>query len=170
MGNKILFYGYGNPGRQDDGLGIEIAGMIESDGIDGVDIDTNYQLNIEDALTISGYDTVIFADASIDAPEPYSFSSIDPVNEIAFTTHAMSAKSVLSLCGEIYNRVPDVYMLAIRGYEWELIESLSPEAKKNCSEAYVFIRKFIDEKISQSAISNNTGEKCDGRQKANTCN
>ncbi len=65
---KILVYGYGNPGRQDDGLGIELAEEIDrwcsESGITNVQTDTNYQLNLEDAAGIAQYDVVIFADAS----------------------------------------------------------------------------------------------------------
>ena len=45
---NILIYGYGNPGRQDDALGIMLAGEIESwkneRGISSVEIDMNYSL------------------------------------------------------------------------------------------------------------------------------
>ena len=47
---KVLVYGYGNPGRQDDALGIEMANMIEQwakkHKIGNIEVDTNYQLNV----------------------------------------------------------------------------------------------------------------------------
>ncbi|MEE8441655.1 MAG: hypothetical protein V3S41_08045 [Spirochaetia bacterium] len=69
---KILIYGIGNPGRQDDGLGAllveEIQRAVGSTTPTGADhefsFDANYQLNIEDAEAISRHDIVVFADAS----------------------------------------------------------------------------------------------------------
>ena len=61
---KILFYGYGNPGRQDDGLGImfieQIEQWIKDENLENIETDSNYQLNIEDAEIISHKDFVIF--------------------------------------------------------------------------------------------------------------
>ena len=66
---KILFYGYGNPGRQDDGLGIcfveEMEKFVRDKDISDISFDSNYQLNIEDADTIKNYDLVFFCDAII---------------------------------------------------------------------------------------------------------
>ncbi len=56
------------PGRQDDGAGVMLAEKLDkwivSMKLEGVHTDSNYQLNLEDAATISQYDLVIFADAS----------------------------------------------------------------------------------------------------------
>ncbi len=142
-------YGFGNPGRQDDGLGPMIIDKLETENIAGITTDSNYQLNIEDADNISGSDIVIFVDASIDADEPFSFKRIEPSAEITFTTHSMSPESVIALCGDIYGRVPESYVLAIRGYEWEMFEGLSEKAMKNFNEAYRFLLEKIDDMLKQ---------------------
>ena len=55
---KILIYGYGNPGRQDDGLGNAFTNRIQEwvaiEGLHDFHFDSNYQLNIEDAEAIAG--------------------------------------------------------------------------------------------------------------------
>jgi len=65
---QILVYGYGNPGRQDDGLGNELVRRLEewviAEGIVDIAFDSNYQLNIEDADAIAQNELVIFVDAS----------------------------------------------------------------------------------------------------------
>jgi len=75
---KILVYGYGNPGRQDDALGVRLAENIEQwvqdDHIENVEVDYNYQLNIEDSDRVSKSDIVIFADASIEEIDDFIFS------------------------------------------------------------------------------------------------
>jgi len=148
--NKSIYvYGFGNPGRQDDGLGPMIIDKLETENIAGITTDSNYQLNIEDADNISGSDIVIFVDASIDADEPFSFKRIEPSAEITFTTHSMSPESVIALCGDIYGRVPESYVLAIRGYEWEMFEGLTEKAMKNFNEAYRFLLEKIDDMLKQ---------------------
>jgi hydrogenase maturation protease len=145
--NKIYVYGFGNPGRQDDGLGPAIVDKLENDGIDGIVIDSNYQLNIEDAHNISICDKVIFVDASIDADEPFSFNKIEPSAEITFTTHTMSPESVIALVKDLYDKDMEAYVLAIKGYEWEFIEGFSSGASDNFNKAYTFLVNKINEMI-----------------------
>ncbi|MCD6565713.1 MAG: hypothetical protein J7K53_07185, partial [Bacteroidales bacterium] len=64
----ILIYGYGNPGREDDGLGNAFVGAIrswiEKNKLTHIEIDSNYQLNIEDADIMARNDIVLFVDAT----------------------------------------------------------------------------------------------------------
>ncbi len=145
--NTIYIYGFGNPGRQDDGLGPAIIDKLESENISGIVTDSNYQLNIEDAHNIAGSEKVIFVDASIDADEPFSFRKIEPSAEITFSTHTMSPESVLALCKDLYDKDLEAYVMAIKGYEWDFIEGLSSGAINNFNEAYVFLKKKIEEML-----------------------
>lgn len=138
MAVKILVYGFGNPGRGDDGLGIALADRLEERRLPGVSCERNYQLNIEDALEIAAYDAVLFADASINAIEPFELRELLPAEEICFTTHAMTAHSVLALCEDLYRRSPRAFMMAIRGYSWNAEEGLSGAAADNLEKAVDF--------------------------------
>jgi hydrogenase maturation protease len=140
---RVLVYGYGNPGRQDDGLGIEIVVLLEKEGLAGVSTDANYQLNIEDAAALAGIDAVIFVDASYTAAEPFEFGEIFPAEEIRFTTHSMSPQSVLALCDDMGIAPPQAFLLAIRGYEWEFCEGLSPGAASNRDAAFSFLKNLL---------------------------
>ena len=137
--SKILVYGIGNPGRRDDGLGPALVELLEAARLEGVDLDSNYQLNIEDALACSKHDTVIFADASETAETPFAFIRLEPSREIAFTTHELSPAAVLALCEELYGRRPQAWVMAIRGHEWDIGEGLSPEAEVCLSAALAFL-------------------------------
>jgi hydrogenase maturation protease len=139
---RVLVYGYGNPGRQDDGIGVEIATRLEKEA-QGIRVDCNYQLNVEDALMLSEFDAVIFVDASLDSGEPFEFRRIEPSMEITFTTHSMSPQSVLALCSELYDKNPDAFVLAVRGYEWDLQEGLTSRAQDNCEKAYEFLERLL---------------------------
>jgi hydrogenase maturation protease len=151
--NKVLIYGYGNPGRRDDGLGIRLVEKIgewcKEKGWKNIDFDSNYQLNIEDAELISNYDIVIFADASTEDMEHCRLSKVNPSEaRIEFTMHAVSPAFVLSLCNDIFKKHPETYLLHIKGYEWNFKEGISNKAKENLNIALKTIEDFLSENIN----------------------
>ena len=145
---RILIYAYGNPGRQDDGLGnclIEaLDPWLEEEGLSNVRTESNYQLNIEDADAIAGVDIAVFVDASIEDIEDIHFDPVEPSEgKSEFTMHAASPAYILALCHKIYKKFPETYLLQIRGYEWEFKDGLSRQAEKNLSLAFEFIKQKI---------------------------
>ena len=135
--------GYGNPGRQDDGLGPAVVAALEADDRPEVTLDADYQLNIEDAAALAEHDIVLFVDASVDAPAPFALNRIAAAQEIAFTSHTLSAEAVLAMCEEHFGASPEAWVLGIRGYAFEFVEELTPEAEENCRKAIGFIRELI---------------------------
>ncbi len=148
---KILLFGYGNPGRRDDGLGPALMELIEEwtlkKNIKNVFVDSNYQLNIEEAFTIRDYDIVIFADATVEEIEDFKLTRIIPCDKVNFTMHAVNPAFILDLCHNLYGKAPEGYLLHIKGYQFELIETLSDRAKLNLLKAYTFVQKIILEPI-----------------------
>lgn len=143
-GEKVLFFGIGNVGRQDDGLGVRLVERLESEDL-GADFafEANYQLNIEDALLMSEHDVVIFADATREetATAPFSVRPVAPRSAgVEFSTHAMRPEGVLALCEGLYGRVPRAYMLALPGYSWEIDDHLSERAMRNLEGAVEAVR------------------------------
>jgi hydrogenase maturation protease len=146
-GRKILIYGYGNPGRQDDGAGVILAEQIESwvheQGISSVSTDSNYQLNLEDAAAISEYDIVIFADASQAEINDFLFERLEPSASVEFTMHAVAPSFILHLCKQVFDRSPETYILHIKGYGWEFMKEMTEKAKANTNDAIQFLKNFI---------------------------
>ena len=146
---QTLIYGYGNPGRMDDGLGARFIELIDEwiakEGIENIKTDCNYQLNIEDAAIVAEYDRVIFVDASVaEDVVNYKLESIAPNDAtIEFTMHAVSTAFVIDLCSKIYNKVPEAYNLHIKAYDFDFIEALSPEAKNNMNKAFGFLKNYL---------------------------
>ncbi len=140
---KVLIFGYGNPGRQDDALGVLLADEMQKwareNNMESIDFDTNYQLNIEDALTISEYDMVIFADASIEQIDHIKLTRVESNQKTEFTMHAMSPDFVLHLCQSLYNKYPETYLLHIKGIEFELEEGLTTNGETNLNLAFDFL-------------------------------
>ena len=145
---KTLIYGYGNAGRMDDGIGERFVEMvdkwIEEEKIENLFTDCNYQLNIEDAATVSEYDAVVFVDASIvEDVENFRREKVEPNDAtIEFTMHAVSTSYVIDLCRKIYNKTPDAYVLHVRAYEFDFKEEMTPRAVENMLDAFVFLKDF----------------------------
>ncbi len=148
-GERILIYGFGNPGRQDDALGVLLASEIEEwikqKQYKNISIDQNYQLNIEDSEIISHYDLVVFADATINKTQSFTFDPVHPGNKVQFTMHSVEPSFIVSLCEQIFGRSPKAFLLQIRGYKWEPGEKISLKAKKNLLAAIDFVKSMIDE-------------------------
>lgn len=155
---KILIYGYGNPGRRDDGLGVcfaeAIEKWVEAEGLKNITIETAYQLNIEDAEIISHADFVIFADASLEQIEDFVFTNVSPDDtHIEFTMHAVSTSFILDLCTKIFRVSPETWLMHIKGYDWELQEGVSEKAKINLEKAIDFAKNIIVERLRLSSLA-----------------
>ena len=147
---KILIYGYGNPSRQDDALGVLFTDKMEvwakEQKLSHLSFDTNYQLNIEDADTISAQDVVYFVDASMEPIDDFSITKVESSNaQIEFTMHAISAGVVLDLCNQIYGKAPETYLIHIKGYEWDLEfdKGLSSKAENNLQKALAYLQEKL---------------------------
>jgi hydrogenase maturation protease len=140
---SFFVLGYGNPGRQDDGLGPKAAERIESLGLPFVTTDAAFQLNIEDAEAISRFDSVIFVDASLSTPGPFLFERIYPSDEVTFTSHSVSPGSVMKLAADHFGHVPEAYLMGIRGYSFEFEEGLTDLARANLDVATLFLGAFL---------------------------
>ncbi|MBE9492707.1 MAG: hydrogenase maturation protease [Bacteroidetes bacterium] len=144
---KILLYGYGNPGRQDDGLGVEFVNRMEKWvcqlGLKGFEFDNNYQLNIEDAEAIKDKDLVVFADASEEKISNFCFTKVNKSSKVSFTTHSASPGYIVKLCEELFNSKPLVLLLHIKGYSWEFHEGLTEKAENNLKIALDYFQKKL---------------------------
>ena len=139
----ILILGYGNPGRQDDGLGPALTETVECWGLPDVAAEVSYQLNIEDAAVLADYEKVLFVDASRNGPEPYSFGEVKPASTVTFTTHSVPPESVLAICDDHFGPPPPAWALGIRGYEFGFGEELTPRARANLDKAIAFVQSLL---------------------------
>jgi len=135
---------YGNPSRQDDGLGPALAEALEHEALPNVTIDIDYQLTIENAAQVAEHDTVIFVDAAVDGREPFYFRKVEPKESASFSTHSVEPEAVLFLAKTCFDASPSAYVLGIRGYDFEGFgESLSGQAQSNLTEALDFINNVV---------------------------
>ncbi len=138
-----LILGWGNPGRQDDGLGPALAGAIGADPPTGVDVETDYQLHVEDAAEVARYSRVLFVDADRVGPAPYSVRQLEPTDSspISFSTHSVAPEAILALSRDLFDAEPEAWLLGIRGYDFDDFgEGLSDRARNNLAAAVGFVR------------------------------
>lgn len=143
---SILIMGYGNPAREDDGLGPAAAEYIESLSLDGVTADANYQLSIEDAAEVAEHDCSVFVDAAVEGEEPFYFKRLTPDTVWQFTSHSVNPETVAALAKDLFGAGKECYLLGIRGYSFEMFkEGLTEKAAANLEKAKEFLVGFVQE-------------------------
>ncbi len=151
---KVLLIGYGNPGRLDDGLGPAVADAIEKLELDGVTVDADYQLVLEDAAAIAQHDVVIFADADTETAGSFYFKALEPDASLGFSSHSVQPAAALGLAHDLFGAKTKGYLLGIRGYAFnEFEESMTPQAKENLAAALTFIESVLRKRNFAEAIT-----------------
>ncbi len=137
--------GYGNPGRQDDAIGPDLAAGVEALGLPGVQVLSDFQLNIEHADHLARAGRAIFVDAAVEGEEPFSVRRLAPSPVIHFTTHALGPESMLAVCEDAFGRSPDAVLVAVRGYGFEFADGLTAKAAANRARALEYILSLIED-------------------------
>ncbi|WP_295392870.1 hydrogenase maturation protease [uncultured Thiodictyon sp.] len=147
---SILILACGNASRGDDALGPKLIERLNAmpspilrlgQAFDSFD---DFQLQIEHVLDIQGRERVLFVDAALSGPEPFSFGPVIPEPALSITTHALSPGGLLRVYQEaIGGQPPDCHLLAIRGYAFELGAVLSPGAEANLAAALAFLAGWL---------------------------
>jgi hydrogenase maturation protease len=151
--HKVLLIGYGNPAREDDGLGPAAAQAIEKLNIDGVSVDSNYQLTVEDAASAARHDVVVFVDAAARGENPVMFYELEPKRSESFTSHSVAPETILGLTHDLFNAETRGFMLGIRGYSFDMFkEEMTTEASKNLEAAIKFITPLLQTKSFEEIV------------------
>lgn len=141
---ETLIFTWGNPSRCDDAIGPEIYQRLQNTALDNVELQTDFQLQIEHVIDLENRKRVLFIDASVAAKSPFEFRRIQPDQDDSYTTHAMSPQSLLAVYEKVNKQPPPpCYLLSVRGYEFGLGLPLSAKAEFNIVEAVNFIRKAL---------------------------
>lgn len=140
----LLIFAYGNPSRGDDAIGPLLLESLEALNLPGVELLTDFQLQVEHALDLQGRERVLFIDASVSCPPPYLLARLEPKQDASYTSHAMSPAAVLQACRNLHGSAPPAWLLAVRGESFELGDELSAGARRNLEQATALIRKLCE--------------------------
>jgi hydrogenase maturation protease len=143
---RVLVIGFGNPSRQDDGVGLAVvnglrmrAGQAPLDeGDDGFSdlghpLDTLFlqQLSPELAETLIDYEHVVLVDAHFGLyPELVHRAELRPQDEAAIVSHHFKPGTLLSLARQLYGRAPTAEIISVWGYAFDFTSELSTETAK----------------------------------------
>lgn len=141
--SKLLVFGYGNPGRGDDALGPLLIEQINQLELIDVSCLTDMQLLIEHASDLIGYQQILFVDADVSCDEPFEVTEIYPEKDDSYTSHALTPAALLFIFRQIYQRkAPSSMLLRIRGYDFELGDTLSKQANYNLNAAFKYLQQW----------------------------
>ncbi len=142
--NLILIIGYGNDLRSDDGVGQKIANQIQNWQIPHIQSIALHQLTPELAETISEVKKVIFIDVyPASEGAKIQIQNLEPTNMRDKIGHISDPRSLLALCQALYNHLPEAWMIAIPGVNFDFGEILSPTTEQGMNEALAAIDKLI---------------------------
>jgi hydrogenase maturation protease len=135
----ILFIGYGNPLRGDDGFGWQLAQKLkEKLRACEIEVIAAHQLTPELAEPISHAKYVIFADATVDAdPGGLCLRKLPADDdEGAHFSHELSPQGLLCLAQTLYGSRPQTaFLLTAQAYELGYQDRLSPEMQVELEDA-----------------------------------
>jgi len=157
---KVLVLGYGNPAREDDGLGPLVAERIGELGLPGVEVDCDYQPRAEDAAAVAEHDAVVFVDASVDGPEPFSWAPLQPAATDAFSTHALTAARVAGMARDLLGSRAQAFLLGVRGYSFRMFrEETTSSGRRNALLATRFLGRLLGEGIGGASPGDGSAER-----------
>lgn len=143
----LLVFAIGNESRGDDALAPLLVRQLQADDIaDQVEVIEDFQLQVEHVTDLCGRRAVLFVDADMSCDAPFQFSEITAAQDNSYTSHAMTPFALLHTYRQVFGSdAPTSYLLRVRGYGFELGESLSNEATENLKQAIEKVRDWLEQ-------------------------
>jgi hydrogenase maturation protease len=144
----ILVFAVGNESRGDDALGPlllrELQAWLTETGLaDDFELLEEFQLQVEHAMDMKDRRLVLFIDAGLDTPAPYSFCRAQENKERVLYSHALSPEALLKVYVQLYQQEPpEVFVLCIAGESFELGQSISALAMTGQTLAFAFAKRL----------------------------
>ena len=141
----LLIFAIGNESRGDDALAPLLVRQLQSE-VNGNEIEfiEDFQLQVEHVTDLVDRSAVLFVDADVSCEAPFHLSRISAEQDNSYTSLAMTPFALMHTFNQVYGtNPPPCYLLRVRGYGFELGESLSNEAAENLAFATTEIRGWL---------------------------
>jgi hydrogenase maturation protease len=150
-----LIIGIGNPSRGDDAIGPLAIERLQALDLPGAELLTDFQLQVEHALDLLGRREVVFIDAAASGAAPFHFGPATPALDASATTHALSPAAVLAAFQRVTDEpLPAAFVLAVRGYQFELGAPISAAAADNLDAALeMLVARFKEKGTSEIKLT-----------------
>lgn len=149
MTAPVLIFAIGNESRGDDALAPllvrRLGGWLQARGLAGrVELMEEFQLQVENTLDMQGRELLLFVDAGMNTPAPFSFYRAAAGDTHNLFSHAMTPEAVLAIYRQIHHEAaPPAFVLCICGGQFELGGPLSSQAVKRMNEALRFVQDLL---------------------------
>jgi hydrogenase maturation protease len=147
----ILVIAVGNESRGDDALAPLLLRDLQ-DWVNGhklqdrIELLEDFQLQVEHAADMLERELVLFIDAGMGTPPPYTFYRIQANEGHALLSHALAPEDVLTAYVQVYREAPPPsFVLCLRGEQFELGAALSAHAGQHLERAYAFMQQLLQE-------------------------
>ncbi len=152
MSAPVLIFAIGNESRGDDGLAPlllrKIEQWLQTAGIDKdkFELIEAFQLQIENTLDMQGRELILFMDAGIETPAPFSFTRAEMTATPNLFSHALTPETLLALYAQLHHEAaPPAFILCLRGEEFELGAALSAAAVSRMDQAMEFMQGLLQQ-------------------------
>lgn len=145
----VLIFAIGNESRGDDALAPLLMRRLKpwlmaAGHATQFELLEEFQLQVEHAMDMAAREMVLFIDAGIDTPAPYTFLPAWPGNSRPLFSHALTPEAVLSTFTQIFRQAPPpAFVLCIRGEQFELGSSLTPAVAARMELAENFLHELL---------------------------
>jgi hydrogenase maturation protease len=145
MTSPILIIAIGNESRGDDALGPLLLRQLKAQiNPQQIELLEDFQLQIEHAADLLDRELVLFVDAGLDTPAPYSFYRAKPDTGRTLFSHALAPEAVLATYMQVYQEEPPPsFVLCISGNQFELGAPVSPQAESHLQAARNFVQAML---------------------------
>lgn len=136
-----LVIAVGNPSRGDDALAPllvqRLREWVDRNGLASeIELLEDFQLQVEHAADLRERERVLFLDAGMNTPSPYTLDRIRPNGGNALFSHSLPPEDVLATYVQVYGEPPPPsFLLCISGTAFELGSPLSRHGAQNLEAA-----------------------------------
>jgi hydrogenase maturation protease len=144
---RTLVIAFGNPLRQDDGIGFHAAELLgHSSGNGDMQVIFRQQLTPDLAASIAEAERIIFIDADT-GPPPGSISvrNLKPETFISSCLfHHITPGEIIAFANKIYGRTPRTHQVTVSGAAFDFKEGLTPSVKSALPVLVEIVKNLCD--------------------------
>ena len=151
MTAPVLIFAVGNESRGDDALAPLLLRRLQTAGVtEQCELIEEFQLQVENTLDMVGRELVLLIDAGMDTPAPFAFYRAAASAAGNLYSHALSPQALLTLYQQVHRQsAPPLFVLCVRGEQFELGAGLSAAAAGRIDQALQFTQGLLDDAGTQ---------------------
>lgn len=139
--------GLGNSLRKDDGIGNYICERLKNRQLDNTEIISKIELDPALAEQLHHFKKLIIIDAAANNPS-FDVRVFKPIQRVvqeasSISSHGIEAEAFAKLMDTLYEAKPDIYLVAVKGYDFSLGMEPTESAIANAERAIELIVELV---------------------------